>query len=213
VWRRDIVEEAGGWSREFTCEDIELTFRVHERLRAEGRDYRIVCLPDPVGVTEGPDTVRKLVAQRERWQRVTIETWWAYRHMLFDRRYGSVGMIGMPFYLLSEILAPLFEMASVAAIAGGVLLGVIEWDLLLWVTALIALVNGVFNACAVFGVDRQARQYTIASLLGFFLLAPLELIVYRPVISLARVKGTWRFMRGDKGWHKFERNLHLEGAS
>jgi ribosomal protein L20A (L18A) len=23
----------------------------------------------------------------------------------------------------------------------------------------------------------------------------------------ARVKGTWRFLRGDKGWHKFERNV------
>ena len=36
--------------------------------------YRIACLPDCVGVTEGPDSVRKLVSQRERWQRVILET-------------------------------------------------------------------------------------------------------------------------------------------
>ena len=40
-----------------------------------------------------PDTVRKLVAQRERWQRVILETWWAYRHMCFNRRYGAVGLL------------------------------------------------------------------------------------------------------------------------
>ena len=30
IWRRDLLEELGGWSREFTCEDIEFTFRVHQ---------------------------------------------------------------------------------------------------------------------------------------------------------------------------------------
>jgi ribosomal protein L20A (L18A) len=39
------------------------------------------------------------------------------------------------------------------------------------------------------------------------LLAPLDLVLYRPVIVWARLKGTWRFLRGDKAWHKFERNV------
>ena len=99
VWRRDLLDELGGWARGFTCEDIELTFRVHKVLRERRVPYRVVCIPDRVGVTEGPNTVRKLVAQRERWQRVILETWWAYRHMCFRRRYGSVGLLGMPFYL------------------------------------------------------------------------------------------------------------------
>ena len=53
--------------------------------RAARGAYRVVCLPDCVGVTEGPDTVRKLVAQRERWQRVILETWWANRRMCLNR--------------------------------------------------------------------------------------------------------------------------------
>ncbi len=42
---------------DYTCEDIELTFRVHRVLREQQRPYRVVCLPDRVGVTEGPNTV------------------------------------------------------------------------------------------------------------------------------------------------------------
>ena len=53
IWRRDLLEELGGWSRGFTCEDIELTFRVHKVLREQQRAYRVVCLPDRIGVTEG----------------------------------------------------------------------------------------------------------------------------------------------------------------
>ena len=81
IWRRDLLDELRGWSRAFTCEDIELTFRVHRLMRERGAPYRILSLPHRVGVTEGPDTMRKLIAQRERWQRVILETWWANRRM------------------------------------------------------------------------------------------------------------------------------------
>jgi cellulose synthase/poly-beta-1,6-N-acetylglucosamine synthase-like glycosyltransferase len=213
VWRRDLLDEIGGWSRAYTCEDIELTFRVHHRMRRLGRPYRILCLPDTVGATEGPNTVRKLIAQRERWQRVTLETWWAYRSMCFNPRYGTVGLLGMPFYLCSEILAPLFEVATVATILAGTATGLVDWRLCALVTLLIALVNAVLNAAAVLAVEVQSpRTYQPGALARLLLLGPLDLIVYRPLIGWARVKGTWRFLRGDKGWHKFERNVAVSAT-
>jgi biofilm PGA synthesis N-glycosyltransferase PgaC len=212
VWRRDLLDELGGWSRDYTCEDIELTFRVHERMRLLRRPYRILCLPDTVGVTEGPNTVRKLVAQRERWQRVTLETWWAYRHMCLNPRYGAVGLLGMPFYLLSEILAPVFEVATLLTIVAAAAAGLVDWRLCAWVTIVIALANAVFNAAAVLADEIQSATYRTTSLARLLALGPLELILYRPVIGWARVKGTWRFLRGDKRWHKFERNLSARAA-
>jgi biofilm PGA synthesis N-glycosyltransferase PgaC len=206
IWRRDLLEELGGWSREYTCEDIELTFRVHRVLREQRRPYRVVCLPDRVGVTEGPDTVRKLVAQRERWQRVILETWWANRGMCLNRRYGSVGMLGMPYYLLSELLAPIFEIVAVATLLGGVALGLVDWRAFALVTLLITLFNSVFSVGALVMADQHQRIYRGRGVLGLLVLMPLELVVYRPILGWARVKGTWRFLRGDKGWHKFERN-------
>jgi poly-beta-1,6-N-acetyl-D-glucosamine synthase len=66
IWRRDVLEELGGYSLGFTCEDIELTFRAHERFLRDKSDYAVLSLPDSIGTTEGPDTVKKLVSQRER---------------------------------------------------------------------------------------------------------------------------------------------------
>jgi len=212
IWRRDLLEELGGWSREYTCEDIELTFRVHQVLREQRRDYRVVCLPDRIGVTEGPNTVRKLVAQRERWQRVILETWWAYRRMFLNRRYGSVGMLGMPFYFLSEIIAPLFEIVAVATLFGGALAGLVDWKLFALVTLLITVVNSIFSTGALAMVDQHQRVYRGRGIARLLLLMPLELFVYRPVMAWARIKGTWRFLRGDKGWHKFERNVRVGAA-
>jgi biofilm PGA synthesis N-glycosyltransferase PgaC len=211
IWRRDVVEEVGGYARGFTCEDIELTFRIHERYLRRGRAYKILCLPDNIGTTEGPDTLRKLVSQRERWQRVIDESVWHYRHMLLNPRYRSVGMLGMPFYLLSEVLAPVFELVAAVSLVAGAVLGVLDWSTFALTLAAIAFANGALTAMAILADDLQSRLVRVTDLVWLLVLAPLDLLLYRPILMWARLKGTWRFLRRDKGWYKFERNAR--GAS
>lgn len=207
IWRRDVLEEVGGYSRRFTCEDIELTFRVHEKFLREGRDYEIHCLPDNVGTTEGPDTVKKLVSQRERWQRVIDETVWHFRGMWFRPRYKAVGLVGAPFYLLTEVLAPVFELAALVTLPIAVALGIFDWQVFVAIVAAIAFLTGALTAAAILLDDLQSRTYRVRDLAWILLLAPLDLFLYRPVIIWARFKGTWRFLHRDRAWHKFERNV------
>lgn len=206
IWRRDVLEEVGGYSRSFTCEDIEVTFRIHERFLRDGRDYKILCLTDNVATTEGPDTVGKLIAQRERWQRVIDETVWHYRRMWFNPRYKTVGLLGTPFYLVTEVLAPAVELLGVASLVLSVALGLFAPLTFVIVLAAVAFTNAALTACAVLFDDLQSRMYRKRDLARLVLLAPLDLVLYRPIIFWARLKGSWRFLRGDKAWHKFERN-------
>jgi cellulose synthase/poly-beta-1,6-N-acetylglucosamine synthase-like glycosyltransferase len=207
IWRRDVLEEVGGYSTSFTCEDIELTFRIHEVFRREGRDYEIRCLPDSVGVTEGPDDVAKLVSQRERWQRVINETVVHYRRMWFNPRYGSVGMVGAPFYLLTEVLSPAIELLALASLAAAVFLGIFDLEVFLVVVAAMAFINAALTAGAIFLDDVQSRLYRVRDLARLLFWAPFDMLLYRPIIAWARFKGSWRFLRGDKAWHKFDRNV------
>jgi len=206
IWRRDVLEEVGGYSRSFTCEDIEVTFRIHEKYLREGRDYEILCLTDNVATTEGPDTVRKLVSQRERWQRVIDETVWHYRRMWFNPRYKAVGLLGTPFYLLTEVLAPAFEIVAIAALVASIAVGLFDPLTFLVMLAALAFTNAALTASAILLDDLQSRSYRKRDLLALLLLTPLDFVVYRPIILWARLKGSWGFLRGDKAWHKFERN-------
>jgi biofilm PGA synthesis N-glycosyltransferase PgaC len=212
IWRRDVLEEVNGFSTRFTCEDIELTFRIHEKFRREGRDYKILSLAETVGVTEGPDRPSRLIAQRERWQRVITETVFHYRSMLFNPRYGTVGLLGVPFFLASEVLAPVFELLALSAIVGGFAVGAFPLADSLLMLGVISFANGIFATAAVLLEDRTSRAYGLRDLLWLSCLGLLDLILYRPLIVLARAKGTWRFLRRDTGWHKFERNARPGGA-
>jgi poly-beta-1,6-N-acetyl-D-glucosamine synthase len=206
IWRRDVVIEMGGFSRSFTCEDIEFTFRVHERMRRERRKYRIVALPDRVGRTEGPDTIASLVSQRARWQRVITETVWHYRRMLFNPRYGSVGLVGVPLYLIVEVLAPVFQVISVFTIPLAWWLGVLDWRLFVVLTGTIASANGFLTNMALASGNSDRHPYAIPDLIQLMLLGFVDLYVYRPILVYAQAKGVIDFMWGQKGWHKFERN-------
>jgi cellulose synthase/poly-beta-1,6-N-acetylglucosamine synthase-like glycosyltransferase len=206
IWRRDVVLELGGFSRTFTCEDIEFTFRVHNRFLRQRRPRRILALPNLVGTTEGPDTIRRLVIQRARWQRVIMETVWHYRHMFLNPRYGSVGLIGMPFYVLSEVLAPFMQTLSVGVLVLAPALGLLDWSQFVLSVGAIAFSAGTFTNAAILLQDSMFRTYSRADLRRLVLLGPLDLVLYRPIIFYAQLKGAVEFLRGDKGWHKFERN-------
>lgn len=207
IWRRDVLVEMGGFSRDFTCEDIEMTFRVYERLLREGRPCRILALPDTLATTEGPAQISALVRQRARWQRVILETVWHYRRMLLNPRYKTVGLIGMPFYVITEVLAPVFELGAVVTLVLAVLFHAFDFGEFLLFLVAISMLNAGFTVAALFVQDRMMRELQWRDLLHLVLISPLELIAYRPWLTWARLKGTIEYFRGRKGWDKFDRNV------
>ena len=212
LWRRDVVEEVGGWSTEFSCEDLELTFRVHEHMRRTGRPYRILSIPEMVARTEAPGRIRALVSQRARWQRVILESFWSYRRMLFNPRYGFVGLVGIPLMLLSEGLGLLFEILGAATLGAGIVIGVFSWQV--YVVFFCSMMFGlaVLTSAAVLMEDVSTRAYRLRHIVRLLALSPLELVVYRPILIWARCRGTIGFLRSDKGWDKFDRNERAAAA-
>jgi len=206
IWRRDVVVELGGFSSEFTCEDIEFTFRVHEHFRRLRQPYRVIALSEAVGRTEGPDTFGRLVSQRARWQRVITETVWHYRKMMLNPRYGTVGLLGMPYYFIAEVLAPVFQAISVVILPLALWLGDVTLvEAVLFLLA-VAFANGTLTNAALLLHGQGPRNSTMKALVRLILLGPLDVFYYRPFLFYAQVKGLIGFLRGDKAWHKFERN-------
>jgi cellulose synthase/poly-beta-1,6-N-acetylglucosamine synthase-like glycosyltransferase len=207
IWRRDLFSELGPFDPGFSCEDIEFTYRVHEFFRRNKRRYQIASLPRLVAMTEGPDNIRDLIKQRARWQRALLESVWAYRRMWFNPRYGSVGLVALPFNILFEALSPLMQALSL------VLLLLLGWwgDLETFAVAgmllFAALIVAAPSMLAVLIDNRQHRDYRTRDLLAMSLYSLLDLILFKPIILVAGLKGSIGFLQGKKGWDKFERNV------
>lgn len=212
LWRRDVLLALGGFSPGFTCEDIEMTFRVHEHSLRNKLGLRILSLPYVVAETEGPRTAGALVKQRARWQRVLLETVWAYKFMLLRPRYRSAGLIGLPYYVLFEALGPLVQILSLLTLLAVTVLGLMWWPAYLAMLSALVFATTLPTTVAIRMHDAAYRDYRPRDLARMLLMAPLDLFLYRPIILYAGLRGTIDFLRGNKGWDKFERNERRRGG-
>jgi len=131
---------------------------------------------------------------------------WHYRGMFGNPRYGIVGLIGVPFYFVTEVIAPIFEVLTVLVIAFALWLGVLDLTQFLLTLAIMCAATGILSNMAILTDDRTGRAYSISNLARLMLVATLDLFLYRPLLVWARLRGTWDFMRGRRDWDKFERN-------
>jgi cellulose synthase/poly-beta-1,6-N-acetylglucosamine synthase-like glycosyltransferase len=126
LFRKDHLLAVGGYDATSIVEDLDLVVRLHRYLRSRKVHYEIPFIPDPVAWTEVPESLRVLARQRGRWQRGLVAAMWQYRGMLFNPRYGRVGLIAVPFYTFGEMLAPLVEVFGYVVTLAGLALGVLN---------------------------------------------------------------------------------------
>lgn len=205
IWRRDILIELGGFSSETVCEDIELTFRCHSALRGKRTDYKIISIPDPVCWTEGPQSLKNLAAQRNRWQRVVLETVLRNMKMMLNPVYGSVGMIGMPYYIFYEILGPFIEVLGYLMLIFGVLYGYFKLDIFMLFLAFLVFYNASLAMISAIIQDYGYGIIKWKDVVKLIFASLAEYITYHTYLNFVRIKGTFDVFSQARRWHKFER--------
>ena len=201
VFRREAIVAVGGLREGLVGEDFELTLRLHRYYRERGLPYRISFAPDAVSWTECPATLGVLGRQRDRWHRGGAEAVWLHRGMLFNPRYGRIGLVAMPVFLLVEILGPVAEMLGYGVVAVAWLTGALH-PTLAGLLLLLAVALGVAQSIAAVALDEFAfRRYRSARDIGLLLLLTVaENAGYRQLTVLWRLRGLWKFLRKDTSW-------------
>lgn len=94
---KEIVLACGGYDKNTVGEDMELVVRMRRYMEEEKLPYEVVNIPDPLCWTEVPESKEVLWKQRNRWMRGTMETLWKHRKLMFNPKYGKLGMLSMPY--------------------------------------------------------------------------------------------------------------------
>ncbi len=104
-----LVINVGGFDPLSHAEDMDMTTRMVAYMRERGEKYKIEQIPDSCCWTEGPSNIQVLRRQRTRWGRGLIQIFIVHRRLLFNRRYGRLGMLVLPYAFFFEFLAPVIE--------------------------------------------------------------------------------------------------------
>ncbi len=201
LWQKRLMLAVGGYREDSIAEDLELTISIHRLLSERGERYDVPFVPDPVVWTEVPETIETLGNQRERWHHGLLGTLFRHWKVFLNPRYGAVGLIAFPYYVLGEMLAPIVEVIGYGVIAAGLWLGILDvrYALLFFGLAfgyrMLLSVGGVWLEFLTFRVYPRARDY--ARIIVFALLEPFG---YRQLTVWWRLRGFWSFLRDVGGW-------------
>jgi cellulose synthase/poly-beta-1,6-N-acetylglucosamine synthase-like glycosyltransferase len=206
LFRRAAMIAAGGYAHDTVGEDMELVLR----LRMQGYDqkgpHRVDFIPDPVAWTEAPESLRLLGRQRDRWHRGLADVMWRYRRLLWNPRYGAMGLVVYPYFFWVELFAPLVESLGLVGLVAGLALGAINvpFALLFFLVAygLGMVLNALTLALEELSFHRYESLRDRLLLLGWALL---ENFGYRQLTVFWRLRGLIKFLRGRTEWGAMER--------
>jgi len=199
LYRRDVVVEVGGLDPDCIGEDFALCVQVHRLMREQRRDYRVVFVAEPVVWTEVPTTRAVLASQRRRWHRGLWEVLWRHRRMVGNPRYGRIGLVALPYYVVFELFAPVLELAGLVLVPAGYLLGAVDpataVAFLLVTYAYSVLVSLAALAVEEFSFHRYGRWRDLA-VAGA--VSVVENLGYRQLTAWWRVQGLVAAWRGSE---------------
>lgn len=190
MFDREVVIQAGGYSTKTVGEDMELVVRIRRYMAERKIDYQVEYIPDPLCWTEVPSSIKDLARQRSRWTRGTIETLLTHRKLFLNRKYGKLGLMGYPYWLFFEWLAPIVEFIGILWFAVLAIMGRLNVPFFLLLLGFVYFFAVSLSIWSVLFEEITFHKYEKRrDVLKLIFTAFLEPFFYHPLILVMNIKG------------------------
>ncbi|MCX7974896.1 MAG: glycosyltransferase [Candidatus Aminicenantes bacterium] len=206
LFHRSAVLAAGGYNVRHVSEDMELVLKLHCWARENKKRYRIKFISDPVCWSEVPETWTMLGRQRRRWHLGLIQNLFDHRKMLFNPKYGHLGLVVMPYYLFFEMLGPIVELLGYIFVPLSFIFGLLSFKFF-FLFLILAIFYGIFlSTTSIFLEEITYKRYPKwKHLFKLLIFGALENFGYRQINAFWRCQAWLRFLMGEKRWEYVEK--------
>lgn len=209
LFDRKRVINIGGYDRNSVGEDLELVVRLRRYMHeVEKRKYRVAFIPDPLCWTEVPESYKVLKNQRNRWTRGGIDTILKHRKMFFNPKYGLVGLMSFPSWVIFEWLAPIIQVVGLIYFFLQLYFNMVNTEVFLTLLLFVFAFSMMYSMFAIFFEAYTYHKYKGAKYLTqSILLTLLELFIYQPINMFFSLNGHFHFYfkKDKKKWGDMER--------
>ena len=198
AFRKSVLEAVGGFTYDTLAEDTDITLSIKER------GHKIVYDAAAIAYTEAPLTVKDLLKQRFRWTFGTMQAVWKHKYALLNLRYGTMGLIGLPYLLFFQIIVPFIGPLFDVAVIVGLLNQQFQF---IFISLIIYTAADILMLGTALLLDGE-------KLTSLWLLIPQRLI-YRQLMYYVIVKSFINVLRGNLvSWGSLKREgKHLAGVN
>ncbi|AJA47566.1 poly-beta-1,6-N-acetyl-D-glucosamine synthase [Clostridium pasteurianum DSM 525 = ATCC 6013] len=206
AFKKDIAVQAGGYTGNTIGEDMELVVKMHGYLRENKFKYKIKFIPDPVCWTQAPEKIKDLKGQRRRWQIGLMDSLLRHKKLLLNPKYGVIGMFGIPYFWVFEMLGPIIEVLGYIFIPLAYIFGLLNLRYFILFLISSILYGIILSIGAILLEDYTFSKYkSIKQLLRLSWYGILENFGYRQMTTFFRVEAILRFKKFKNSWGKIKR--------
>lgn len=119
-FRREVFEKIGNYKHAYNTEDMEMAMRMQKA------GFKIAHAEKAIIYTIGPDTIKKLYKQRVRWASGFISNLRDYRRMFFNKKYGDISLLVLPFISIATCAMVFFAFVSAWRIGNNIYDGILR---------------------------------------------------------------------------------------
>lgn len=189
AFRKEKLNEIGGYSSDTLVEDMDITISIQKI------GGKVAYNSHAVAYTESPENIKDFLKQRYRWTFGGFQVLKKHKEMLFNRKYGSLGLFGLPYFLIfpwADVLISSLLFVSLIRLAtfGNVInfvtfyIGMVTLQAILLTYTLI--------------LDKEDKRLA--------LLAGVDSLWYNHLMSYTTVKAGINYLRGTQAsWNKLTR--------
>ncbi len=211
AFRRTAVINAGGYATDSNAEDMEMVIRLHRYNKENKQKYNIRILLDPVCWTMPPDNLKDLLKQRRRWHAGLMDTLFRHKKMLFNPRYGRIGMVALPYYWIFEFLGPTFELIGYLFVVLTAFLGFISAIYAIKFYIICLLFGIILSLGALLCEEKAFRKYPkLSQTATLMFYAVIDNFGYRQILTIIRSVTTFKFNKHRKKWESMKRSAFFE---
>ena len=212
LFRKERIIDIGGYltssgkyGKDTVGEDMELVVRIGRLMRELDLKYRVCYAFNANCWTEVPEDLKSLKRQRYRWHRGLIDILTFHRKVMFNPKYGRMGIIAMPYFFIFEVIGPLIEIQGYVMILLAFLLGLLNPFLaaMLFVTTI--LLGTLVSLSSLLIAEKNLSYFKYKDIAILILYSILENFGPRQLFSFWRVSGFFNLLKKPTGWGKLER--------
>lgn len=132
LFETQALKEVGGFDSVNFSYDAEIIIKLHHKMRQLHYPTHVRFISNAAAWTNVPQTLRTFWRQRNHWQRGMLLSIYKHKAMMFNPKYGIVGLVTFPAYVFFDTLGPVIEFLSYLLLGISLYLGIVSWPVVGW---------------------------------------------------------------------------------
>lgn len=199
IFKKELVIKIGGY-RHTIGEDFDLLIRMRRYCYDNKIPHQVKFISEILCWTQSPSDYNSLLKQRNRWHRGLLETLFYHKKMLFNPKYGVVGMLTLPYFLIIEALGPIITFIGILSIITLYISGLINHFSIILFFLLEFVWGTMINIFALY-IDLFTKHAYKGYLpyIKLLFLSVIEPFIYKPLLKAELFSATFNFMNSNWG--------------